>query len=268
MSPDPITVLHVDDQSEFRELAQAFPERVAPELRVLTAGSAEDALGLLATRDVDCVVSDYDMPGQNGIEFLRTLRERGCSLPFILFTGKGSEEVACKAISAGVTDYLQKAGNVKQYEVLANRIRNATERDRTERHVQQVYEAIDLVSEGVGLLDADGRFVYANEAYADALGYTREDLRGRHWSELYRDEADVQYMRENVLRELARDETWRGTTLLVRADGTRVRVDHGLAYTTRGMMVCLVSNPTAVERAEAPAPVVGAAGSGRADQNS
>lgn len=50
----------------------------------------------------------YDMPRQTGIEFLETVREEYPGLPFILYTGKGSEEVAADAISAGVFDYLQK----------------------------------------------------------------------------------------------------------------------------------------------------------------
>lgn len=65
------------------------------------------------------------MPGQNGIEFLETDREEYPNLPFILYTGKGSEEVASDAISAGATDYLQKGSGTDQYQLLANRTPNA-----------------------------------------------------------------------------------------------------------------------------------------------
>ncbi len=61
------------------------------------------------------------MPGQDGIEFLESVRAIDEKLPFILFTGKGSEEVASEAISAGVTDYLQKHQGTDQYTMLANR---------------------------------------------------------------------------------------------------------------------------------------------------
>jgi DNA-binding NtrC family response regulator len=75
--------------------------RESDDLTVTMATNVSDALEHLATVDVDCIVSDYDMPGQNGIGFLEAVRERHPTLPFILFTGKGSEEVASEAISAG-----------------------------------------------------------------------------------------------------------------------------------------------------------------------
>ncbi|WP_340102307.1 response regulator [Salinibaculum salinum] len=77
---------------------------------VHTETSPGDALVLLREDilDIDCIVSDYDMPGMNGIEFLEAVREECPDLPFILYTGKGSEEITSETISAGVTDYLQK----------------------------------------------------------------------------------------------------------------------------------------------------------------
>jgi DNA-binding NtrC family response regulator len=71
------------------------------------------------------IISDYDMPGMDGLEFLRTVRETRPDLPFILFTGKGSEAVASEAIAADVTHYFQKRSGPEQYELLANRIENA-----------------------------------------------------------------------------------------------------------------------------------------------
>ncbi|QCC48787.1 response regulator [Halobellus limi] len=73
------------------------------------------------------------MPATDGIEFLEAVREDHPELPFILYTGKGSEEVASDAISAGVTDYLQKGTGSEQYELLANRIRNAVEAHESHR---------------------------------------------------------------------------------------------------------------------------------------
>jgi CheY-like chemotaxis protein len=70
------------------------------------------------------------MPGKDGIEFLQAVREAYPDLPFVLFTGKGSEAVASDAISAGVTDYLQKQSGTEQYELLVNRIRNAVQARR------------------------------------------------------------------------------------------------------------------------------------------
>ncbi|MFC3476189.1 PAS domain-containing response regulator [Halobacterium litoreum] len=132
-----IRVLHVDDEPGFADLAATFLEREDDAFEVETATSVSDGLDALDDRDVDCVVSDYDMPGRNGIEFLEAVREDHPDLPFVLFTGKGSEEIASDAISAGVTDYLQKGPATEQYAILANRIRNVVDRVRSRRALDE-----------------------------------------------------------------------------------------------------------------------------------
>ena len=130
---DRIVVLLVDDDPALADVAATFLERADERFAVETAANARAGRERLTETAVDCVVSDYDMPGENGIAFLQTVREAHPDLPFILFTGKGSEEVASEAISAGVTDYLQKEGGTEQYEILANRIRNAVGAHRSDR---------------------------------------------------------------------------------------------------------------------------------------
>ena len=122
-----IRILHIDDEPSFTELTKDFLERDDERFAVRTATSVDEGLEKLTDRPPDCVVSDYDMPKMNGIELLDAVRDDFPDLPFILFTGKGSEAVASDAIAGGVTDYLQKGGGSEQYELLANRIRNAVQ---------------------------------------------------------------------------------------------------------------------------------------------
>jgi len=129
-----IRVLHADDEPGFGETVAAFLQREDERLVVETVTSASEALDALGS-EVDCVVSDYDMPGQNGVELLERVRATYPDLPFILFTGKGSEEVASEAISTGVTDYLQKGTGTEQYAVLANRIGNLVDQYRAEQRL-------------------------------------------------------------------------------------------------------------------------------------
>ena len=131
----PIRVLHVDDEPGFSEMSATFLERADDRLAVETARSAAEGLDRLETTTVHCVVSDYDMPETNGVAFLQAVRERYEDLPFILFTGKGSEEVASEAISAGVTEYLQKESGTDQFAVLANRIANTVQGMRATRQL-------------------------------------------------------------------------------------------------------------------------------------
>ena len=174
MSADrPIRVLHVDDDPTITDLAATYLEREG--LAVESETSARDGLDRLAgNRSFDCIVSDYDMPETDGLEFLRSVREDHPDLPFVLFTGEGSEEIASAAISAGVTDYLRKGTGAGQYEVLANRVSNNAERYRTERALERSGERyrqlVETSPAPIVICGADGRVAYANEAAAEFVG--------------------------------------------------------------------------------------------------
>jgi len=143
-----ICVLHVDDEPDFGALVADFLERKADDFTVLTETSAADGLERLAAESgIDCIVSDYDMSEKDGIEFLDAVRGTHPELPFVLFTGKGSEEVASEAISAGATDYLQKGGGAEQYDLLANRIRNAVEQRRSRQRAVNLDRLRTLAAE-------------------------------------------------------------------------------------------------------------------------
>jgi PAS domain S-box-containing protein len=179
-----IRVLHVDDEPDFAELTATALEREDDRFRVDTATSSTEGLDRLAETEFDCVVSDYDMPDRTGIEFLETVREDHPDLPFILFTGKGSEAVASDAISAGVTDYLQKETGTGQYPVLANRVRNAVSKHRAEQAVAEterryrrlIEEAADVIT----TVDRSGRFEYVSPSVESVLGYDVEAVAGEN----------------------------------------------------------------------------------------
>lgn len=106
----PIEILHIDDDPDFADLVATFLEREREHFSVHTETDPCDALERVQSGsiEIDCIVSNYDMPELNGLDILRRVRETNGELPFILFTGKGSEEIASEAITAGVTESLQK----------------------------------------------------------------------------------------------------------------------------------------------------------------
>jgi PAS domain S-box-containing protein len=184
---DVIDVLHVDDDPEVADLTAEFLTQADERLAVHTATHPDDGFDILTHREIDCVVSDYDMPGWTGIGFLEAVRERHPDLPFILYTGKGSEEVASEAISAGVTDYLQKGTGTEQYEILANRIRNAVSARRAmtdaTRRRHRLEQMLKTVPSCVVQLDHEGRFVFANDRAVEVLGLSESALTDRTFSD-------------------------------------------------------------------------------------
>jgi PAS domain S-box-containing protein len=181
----PRDVLHVDDEPDFAELTAEYLRREDDRFSVETAMSANEGLDRLNNGEFDCIVSDYDMPGQNGIEFLETVQREYPGLPFIVFTGKGSEQVASEAISKGATDYLQKKSETDQYRLLANRINNAVSQYRSEARLRETKEEYATVFESAltGLLlvniNSDGfRYQRCNPRAEELIGRDRTEIVG------------------------------------------------------------------------------------------
>ncbi|MES3516063.1 MAG: response regulator [Natronomonas sp.] len=170
-------VLHVDDESSFLDLVSVFFERELEAATVTTATGAEAGLKTLEDGSFDCVVSDYDMPGTNGLEFLEAVRAKHPELPFILYTGKGSEDIASRAINAGVTGYLQKGGP-EQHRRLINRVEHAVAEYRAKMESERYSTVLTALGYPIYVVDETGTFEYVNEAFCELTGYDRETIIG------------------------------------------------------------------------------------------
>jgi PAS domain S-box-containing protein len=175
--PERIDVLHVDDDPSVLDLTEAYLERELEALAVTSVTAAGDALDELDDGRFDCVVSDYEMPGMDGLEFFERLRETEHSVPFVLYTGKGSEEIASQALNAGVTGYFQKGGP-EQLRRLANRVRQAVDEHRTREIAERYSTVIEALGYPVYVVDETGTFRFVNEPFAELTGYDREEIVG------------------------------------------------------------------------------------------
>ena len=181
-----ITVLHVDDDPDYGEMIRAFLEREDDRIEVVTETSASDGLDRFTDDDpdIDCLVSDYEMPETNGLDLLACVRETDPELPFILLTGKGNEEIASEAISSGVTDYFQKRPETEQYELLANRVVNAVEQKRATRTAERTRQRLREIAANTNDIfwvfnDDWSELLFANDAYEDIMGQPLEVIRNQ-----------------------------------------------------------------------------------------
>ncbi len=248
-APSSILVLHVDDDPGFRDVAEVVLSEEMENIVIESLPAASDGIERLDEGGIDCVISDYDMPGMNGLEFLEHVSERYPDLPFILFTGKGSEEVASDAISAGVTDYIQKGGGLDRFVLLANSIQNAVSHVRTRRAHRRQYEAIETAEEGIAILGDENRFSYVNQAYANLYDCDREELLDTHWSEFYSEE-DVEFTREVVFPTVDSEGIWRGETTERRPNGALLVEDHIVSRTGTNDLIHIIHDITDKHRQE------------------
>lgn len=89
------SILYVDDEPDLLDVGRIFLEKHG-NFRVDVAASAAEGLALMKTAPYEAVVSDYQMPGMDGIAFLRQIRASGNTIPFIIFTGRGREEIVSR----------------------------------------------------------------------------------------------------------------------------------------------------------------------------
>ena len=174
------TVLFVDDEPVLRDVSKRFLER-EKDLAVETCASAKDAFALLKKKRFDVIVSDYEMPVADGIEFLKQLRGEGNTTPFIIFSGKGREEVVIDALNNGADFYIQKGGDPKaQFVELKNQIQHIDQRKRAEAALMQSearYRLItDNMSDSVWLMDKKFHVTFISSSAERKRGFSQKEL--------------------------------------------------------------------------------------------
>jgi DNA-binding response OmpR family regulator len=177
-------VLYVDDESDLLDIGKRFLERFG-DITIDTSVSAYEGVKKIARVPYDVIVTDYEMPGMDGIELLKTIRSQGNDTPVIIFTGKGGESVAIEALNSGADFYLQKSGDIHtQYRELNNMVvqvarRRSSERGQKETENQyrllfnkmnQGYALHDIICDDNGL-PCDYRFIEVNPEFEHLMGY-------------------------------------------------------------------------------------------------
>ena len=102
-------VLVVDDQLTMREVTRLALQEMGVRL-IIDAENGNDAFKKATTQPLDMIISDFNMPGMDGLGLLRAVRGHPAvrKLPFILVTGRGDNALVVSAAQAGVNNYIVK----------------------------------------------------------------------------------------------------------------------------------------------------------------
>ena len=171
-----ISLLYVDDEPALLDLCRLFLEQEG-DISVVTVASVGEALTRMASGKFDAIISDYQMPDVDGIAFLKRVRLQYPDIPFILFTGRGREEVVIEAINSGADSYVQKGGDPRaQFKELSHLIRQIVRRRKAENELRLMKFSVDHASEGIIWMRENGDISYYNDAICTMLGYTPQEF--------------------------------------------------------------------------------------------
>lgn len=118
-----VTVLHVDDDPDVGDIVAYFLEDAVGDATVVTETDPAAALDRVARGDVDCVVTDLEMSGMDGLDLARALDATHPDVPVVLFTSRDWPTVAGEPGAEHVSGHVHKAGGHRQFETLARRVR-------------------------------------------------------------------------------------------------------------------------------------------------
>ena len=175
-------VLYVDDEPVLLEIVKIFLEKTK-EFTIDVTTSVNEVIKSEKLKTYDAIISDYQMPGIDGISFLKYVHTELGDIPFIIFTGKGKEDVVIAALNNGADFYITKGSDPRfQFDELANNIKKAVKKRRIQEEyknsAQRLSDLVNFLPDATFAIDLDGKVIAWNKAMEEMTGVKNSSIMG------------------------------------------------------------------------------------------
>lgn len=224
-----LKVLVIDDETDFLEVAEFYLEKVK-NLEVDTIRSAEEALEAIMEDSYDGIISDFKMPDMDGLTLLKKVRENGIEIPFFIFTAKGEEEVAQKALNLGANGYFNKSKNLKKnFKKLAKVLLKSAHRHKNGEDQENLIAWVEKKE----VADI-GPIKYDLKKLANSVGFEISKFTKQHISQdkeiikMYTDEIDgIPKDKIGIVKDWKKKENWGSDVIKADARVKKIKRDTG-----------------------------------------
>ena len=187
---EPLTLVIIEDEEAHFSLMKRAIAKEFPHASVYHFKEANLCLEQLDSIIPTIIITDYLLPGMNGIEFLEALSQKNKDIPVIMITGQGDENVAVRAMKLGTVDYLVKSGDF--FTLLPTVIEKVVRKNRLEQSLlkseKRFQDMAENTSDWIWEMNAQGKYIYSNPVVKDIIGYSYDEVIGRYFYDFFSSE--------------------------------------------------------------------------------
>ncbi|MGA9178251.1 MAG: response regulator [Desulfobacterales bacterium] len=187
---EPLTLVIIEDEEAHFSLMKRAIAKEFPHASVYHFKEANLCLEQLDSIIPTIIITDYLLPGMNGIEFLEALSQKTKDIPVIMITGQGDENVAVRAMKLGTIDYLVKSGDF--FTLLPTVIEKVVRKNRLEQSLlkseKRFQDMAENTSDWIWEMNAQGKYIYSNPVVKDIIGYSYDEVIGRYFYDFFSSE--------------------------------------------------------------------------------
>ena len=216
---DALDLFLIEDDDDIALLMRKCLERAGH--RVTRCRTAADALIVLGQANFDLALLDDHLPDMRGIDLLQVLARENISVPILMVTGRGDEDLAARVLRAGALDYIAKnqGGALTFLADLPKRVAESVSKHRLQQLNLLLIEALESARDGIMITDLRGVILHVNQALVDLTGYSRDELRG-HSPNLLKSGRHPPELYQEMWRTILNRQSWQGELTNRRKDGS------------------------------------------------